>query len=643
MPLNINYYADPRKNTNVGGTTPETARQWFAPMIHFFDRAMGQTLHLARGCYHDIHTAGYDLPGLGSKAHLTIRGYGDGDKPMIDGRNWIEPNNTLRHFPAAQFVYEAPADGGGHVWSIQAGGNAAITGGGNTPTQVFRVFAGARNYGILLGQRTIGEALRRIPDRNGAVEYADIPQSTLDTLAHIKANLTADCPWYGAGSALGYKLYMWTPSSLIDPAAYYGGLAFTQSGQGTVGFNVVSLSGAQDIEINGIDVIGARNATFSIFANDNAAVPTANIRIIDCDAYCALTGWDIRSVTTQAGIDAGVPYGVQDVLVRGCTGNSNSGAREQEPNKTQYGRLSGASDMFYLRGHTKNCVFEDCLSINSLHSAGAFGGFDSRTANPAACGFRRVGMIASEWNTYSRGFGTFMCQDSCFLDQCWTDGANVHSQYFGAPLITGFRAFNARQAERNADDTDGHVLIWAIVSTADNNAIGNYKYFQSKPTNVRFVNCSFGPTFGTPFKLQNYSDGAGLGGLPMASIAAGSVTVENCVFDDNRPERADKPVMSTGANSGAPQIPSIPFRNVALHKYGDAAPKVSLHGVEQAAATASGFTNVVTADPMLGADLRPLAGSPLRGAGVQTKLSAARDASGRRFNATPSIGAFEIA
>lgn len=653
MPFKATYHANPLLTADGVGTTQATARRHFSPMIHFFDRHPEQTLYLADDCFHDLPSPGADIPGFGAKAHLTVRSYGYGAKPVVDLRNWITPQNKVLHGLQLAtpvqigFVYEGPATDGGHIWSLNMANNPALGTSGNTPTPVFRVWAGARNNGKLLHQRTIGEALRRIPDQDGTGNA--IPLATVNTRAHVMANVKETCPWFGGDGTLDYKLYMWTNSQFIDPAAYYEGLACTMQGKGTMGSNGFALGGAQDVEINGIDVIGPRSNAFDIYTLDLVSgntMPSAGIRVINCDTLCTLTGYNLRSQTSMAGIAAGAPYGIQDVLILNCRGNSNSSEKEQEPNKTHYRRLSGASDMFQMRGNMINCRFENVESIDSFHTGLTLGGFDAITAKPASCGAHNLTVRSSEWNAYARGFGIYMCQDSCFIHGVTLDGTNVHSQVVGGPLITNWVGKNARPNIRNADDTEGWLNVWTIVSkgaNGDDLGLGNNAYFLFEPTNLRIVNASLGPCYGTPIKFQSYGDNTSGGVIPgTAAIREGTVKLVNVVIDDSRPERANLPAVKMEKYGAAPEVAVIPFTGVAVHKFGEVMPKVDRHTVIQDINVSPGFSNVITADPKLDANMRPKAGSPLRGAGVATSLVDARDAAGRRFKSTPSIGAFEV-
>lgn len=605
-----NYYVSAAANGDGGNAlTPATAKQHIQPVLYFLNRTLDQNMWIEAGYYYDVANVGAGLPTL-AVSHVKIRRYGDASlgNPCLDGRNWIAPGSK-------RFTYLAPSNGG-HVWKLQIG----------TANVIWRIWSQSTNNGIRLEDRTDGIALRRSPD------------ATAQSEAAILAALNADALWHGADATQAYHLYIWTPTAEQDPADYYRGLSFIQSGAGTTGFDYgFFMRNCQDVLISGVDVKASRNENFIIFGQDDDPVPLANIRIDNCKALLATTGFRVKPITTAGGIAAN-RTAIFDVLFTKCIGDTGTSPIEQENNNLLYSRLSGASDMFYFTNRIENVRAEDCTSINGFHCGATFGVIDANSSLPKKTGFRRHLSKSDTWSAYTRGVATFNCEDSCFIDQCTIDGMNVRSQVSGGVLMTSTRFINSRKSIRKFQDTDGHLGIESFIGDQGTLGIGNERYVYLNPTRVRIYNCTFGPSYGTPIQFNAYVAGASLGGgLTPAIFAAGSVKVANCLFMDTRPERVNLPIFLTYNQT---TMGIQPFENCALYKFGGAAPTVLHDSTTTNAAADTWFSNAITVDPGVDELLRPMAGSALIGAGKRFGMKL-RDNSGREVPAgTAHIGAF---
>jgi hypothetical protein len=610
------YFANASQLDDSGaGTSMGAAKRTLQPLIFFLGYGVNQSIFLRTGRFYDVTSVGAGIPSI-QRAHVKIRPYGtDSGNPCLDGRNWIAPNTSL-------FTYEGPAAGGGAVWSIQRG----------TTNQVARVFAASTNNGVLLSQRTIGEALRRAQD------------SVLDTLPSIQANLSESDCWYGAGSALGYRLYMWTPSQFIDPSVYYQGLSFYQSGAGTTGFvNAFSITKAQDILVQDIDVIGSRGAAFSVTAADTDTMPTCNIIIERCTTWAThASAVRVQQSVSAAGIAADA-WLLSDVLIKDCAGYTNSGPREQEPN-TNYAWHSQASDMYMALDRVQNVVFDGCLSVDARHSAFASGTFAANSTKSRSVKFVRCEARASAWNTYARGFGLGDCEPSVVIEQCTFDGMNVRSQPNGSVRVRGCVFKNSRSFMRDLPDTDGHISVESYILDRGTAGIGNERYIYVQPIDIVIENCSFGPSSGPAIDVLAYYANPQAGTLPFAQVNSGTITVRNNLFLDTHSKRVGKPFASL-RGEGPLVIGTQTFENNAIYRpTGDVPSVVYTTGSTPVSTTynvntAPGFVSTLTVDPKVSKDMRPLSGSPLIGSGKYMGHSAGND--GRRFNFSPSIGAFE--
>lgn len=616
-----NWYVDASASGDANpnnATTPALAKQHLMPVMFFLNRTLDQNIWIKAGYYYDVTAVGAGMAGLVA-SHVKIRRYGTGGNPVIDGRNWIAPGSN-------RFTPEGPGPNGGFVWSLQIG----------TAEPVHRVFANSVNNGILLNQRTDGYGLRRIPDK--AAGQTILP-ATIDNLAYVKNALKPECPWYGSGAGLGFKLYMLTPVDQ-DPATYFAGLSFIQAGAGTVGFDCAfRITQAQDILIQGLDFAATRSEAIVIGGVDTAAVTCCSIRILDCNFKQVLTNAvKVQSISSNAGIAADRVV-VSDVLVKRCTMDVSSNALEQETDNDLYGRLVAASDLIAFFDRIDQVRAEDCIIINAYHTAAALGASDAKSSRPRRTGFRRIKAIASSWNAYARAYESKPCERSCFFDQVYAEGMNVRSQFVGAPLVTSPKFVGARAAIRKDGATDGHLVFETYIGETKNPAVtGEERYIPQEPEDVRIYNGTFGPSPGTPIQFNTYQAGSALGGgRPPAQFAAGTVTIKNALFLDTDPLRSALPVLSSYVEvpMGVQNVD-----NCAVYKGAGITPTVLLSGSTYNIAAAPGFVDIMTVNPMVDAQLQPLQNSPLIGNGkrVASKL---RDITGREMKTRASIGAHE--
>lgn len=602
------YFADSSQATDGGTpTTPGGAKKYFSTLLSgYLSRSLDQTLSLRGGRFYDVSAVGAGMPSL-QASHVRIRPYGESGNPCLDARNWIAP-------VAGQFTLVGSAAAGGAVWSIQVGTTSNIT----------RVWAASTNNGVLLSQRTIGEAIGHVPD------------AVTDSLPAILAALNVNDNWYGGQSGLGYRLYIWTPSELIDPALYYQGISFVQSGTGTMGFDSMRMTRVQDILWQNIDIIGTRSDTLLIDATDTDNVPVRGIVIEDSNMMgCYLSGIRVRQASTATGL-ASKLTAVSDVVIRRTTANTNTSPKEQE-RTTAWSRLSGASDLYWISGPVDNVRIEDSVSINGFHCGATLGTSDANNAETKRSGFRRHKVKAAPWTTYTRAYSSFMCDDRCFIDRCESDGTNTLSQFSGGILVNSTVWKNMRPGIRKQGrDTDGVIAISTFIFDGKNASLGSDRYVQIKPTNVRIYNCSLDSSYGPAIQLNAYYTTAGSGKIP-ESLAAGSVDIKNMMILDTLESRRGLPVMTTYKEStltvGEPIVDST-----LIYKDGEV-PTVEFMGTTYPATSAPGFSNILTDNPKVDAELRPMSDSPLLNAG--RSIAVKTDNRGKRFNAKPTIGAFE--
>lgn len=613
------YYVSAKANGDSGNAlTPATAKQHLRPVIFFLNRSLNQNIWLERGYFYDVDAVGNGMPGIVA-SHVKIRPYGTGGKPRLDGRNWIAPGSS-------RFTYVGTATGpeGGHVWKLQIG----------TANTIWRLWCKAVNNGIRLEDRTEGVALRTTPDATAQNETA------------IRAALSSFSPWHAGDTTLGFRLYMWTPSDSIDPADYWEGIAFIQSGAGTLGFDSgFSINRSQDILIEDIDVTAPRINSVFVNATDTDPITCNSIRVRNVNATHVTTAYRVRQTTTAAGIAGGL-VAIFDVLFTKCIANTNTSPDEQETDNALYSRLSGASDLFSFTGKIENVRAEDCTSINGMHVGAVFGVIDAKPSLPRKTGFRRHKVIAESWTAYSRGYTNYLCEDSCFFDQCVADSMNVRSQFSGGVLITSPVSINMRKSLRKNQNTDGHFVIESGVGNPGTAGItGDDRFVYQYPSNLRIYNPTLGPCKGAPIQFNAYLPTPALiaAGANAAPFPAGSVTIKNMNLVDTDADRAGFPVVEMYAETSKDAIASQNIDTANIYKSGET-PTVSVNlsniGTTVTPVTSAvGFNSITTVNPMLDENLRPKQGSPLIGNGKNVGLK--KDNLGKLFKSKPTIGAYE--
>lgn len=612
-------YVDPTVADNSGDGSQAQPKKYIDSVLRVLKFATDKNVLMRGGYCHSVEPGTTWNTGL-DVTNATIGAYWlPGDEPgnpMIDGINWLAPG-------AKTWTLEGPADAGGFVWSVQLG----------TANDVKRVWAGSANTGMRLSQRTMGDALRRTPDDN----RFGIPVTT-DTIASIKATLNVNDAWYGAGSALTYKLYMWT-SDDRDPATYYGGLAIAQSGTDTVGIgSMFSIFTTKKLAVSDIDMRGATAWPVQITVTDSPAVACEDITFTRCKAYGSIQGFRVSQNSTLAYNTV-----VRRITFRECVADTLTCAREQEPGQA-YTRFS-AQDQYFIGGRVLGVQFVDCVSINPGHAAISIGAWDAIGARPIQSGYLRHRVEVADFCTYARSLNMAGCESSCYIQNCTFIGTNVVGQIAGSGRVTGNKFFGLRKAIRKPSNatqaTDGWLSVTCYRTVSGNGSVGNDNVLDLRPENLLIANNSCSGSYGTPLEVDLFIADAGRPAKPVPlTIPDGAFIFQNNIIIDTVPGREGKPYMTTYNDNGMSLGTQI-FRSNLIYN-GTGKPSSAKWGATTYPSlhSAPGHIGNLTLDPKVDKNLIPMEDSPLIRAGRFCGTTV--DFTGKRFGLKPTIGAHEV-
>lgn len=630
--VDIIRYVDPlAPNDDGDGLTPQTARKFFTTLAtgssgtgNVVNRSLDRKIIRMRGgLCHGPKTANL-WTGSVSGWNVVFEPYWlPGDEqtnPLIDGLTWLDED-------AGGWTLEGTADKGGYFWSRQLG----------TSQTVRRVWTNAKNTGLKRSERTLGDALRRTANKT-----QDGFTLTADNLASIKATLSSTEQWYGAGSTLTYKLYMWTPggTEADNPSKYYKGLAIAQAGAGTFGFGFgFGFFNSRDFHVRNIDVRGAATTTFAIAVTDTDAI-CQNITFYRCQALGTFSGFRITQIATAAYLTA-----IENVEVRECHVDPLTSALEQEPNEAF--SLISSADQCDIRGKVKKVSFIDCSGRNPGHAGVNLGSWDSAGAKPIQTGYLRHRVECDDWASYSRSIGMSLCEPSCYIIGCTFKGTNVVAQLAGSGAVVGNKFIGLRKGIRKISDAfnsfDGWFNIAIYRADGLNANVGNDKYWDMKPEGLLVAHNSCDGCYGTPIDLIYFKENnaTALNAKAQTPLADNSLMVYNNLFIDSVAERAGKPMVVVASAAGAPDMGVQTFRRNAFYSAIGQPVTVRYKGTPYTDINSvPGFQGNMTQNPRVGSDLKPRPDSPLIAAGQY--VGAVADYRGKRFGRQPTIGAYEV-
>lgn len=553
-------------------------------------------------CYSPVN--GY-FPRL-QKNGLTLCAYG-----LPDGLSFTD-SEIWDHYPILDGLTYENSNATG--WTYEGDGVWSKT---FASAKAKRVWFGAVNTGVLITQRVIGTAYRRTPD------------ATADNLTAIKAALNNADRWHPAGSALGWKLYIYTGSATLSPPAYYDGLAILIADGATIGAQEgVYITQSVGAQAQNIHVRGAFGDSARIASLSSDTILTDEAIIQECLA--SYTGAaNVFSIRTSGLNNTDPRKKISRSYIVDTKADSKTSQYEQEPSSA-YSNLA-TMDMYVITGNAEDCHIQDFEAINSAHVGAAMGG--QEFSEPVNCSIKYGHIKFDNWITYGRGLASSRMTSSV-INACHVEGQNVRSQFADGHIV-GNLWTNMRASIRKPTTDE-----WAAVECYAydyGGADGPYRYEVRKPRDLRIehntVILPIASPGAYPLLLTTYGSAYPISD-PNPSIDLNTVKVRNNIVVLDTP----RSWLASFANGGA--IADQLVQNNIIYTSGADA-TVRWAGATVGMNARTGHTGNLNVNPMLGADYRPLASSPAVGAGTPTGTTYA-DRLGVAFNpTTPTIGAFQ--
>ncbi len=350
------YWVDPLNGSdaNAGTVLGSPKKSLYSA---FTAAAAGSSIHLAAGLCHPAGTSGTAndrsfvssggfIQGAG-KAGIVVDGYDAGygyDRPVLDGMAWSNPGDVgWSHV-------------GSGVWKLQPAGASAY---------VRRLWIDSRANGLLIADRRLGTSARRCDD----AAPGETPTFHATEAAVIAALTAGVGIWYGTSnngdfSAAPWALYMYTGSTTVDPATFYGGIAWVQVGVSAA--NLVWRNGADGGQLRDVVVRGTA-ASYGTGIGNLSSGGIAGLLLLNVgiEAY-GLSGLEIAAKGASG-------YLVSGVEVRNVTLDAKTSENEVELGANEFyegiddveiGQCSGVS----IRGLTvhTHASTHSGLSIGNL-------------------------------------------------------------------------------------------------------------------------------------------------------------------------------------------------------------------------------------------------------------------------------------
>jgi hypothetical protein len=490
---------------------------------------------------------------------------------------------------------------------------------------VRRLFVASRSTGQLTTDRVIGDAKKRATVTGST---STVLNPTLES--DILGNLTTVTPWFGAGAALGWALYVYTGSTTIDPPTFYDGIAFIQADGVAVGaVNSIEWSNAEGLFVQNQVFRGPGGAGVRFNPLNANTKDTSNFLIQDIKCTHI---WQ-NGIKMQRVAELAPTWLVKNGVIRRAAVTYNTNVDELDKLTTET-FLSGSGDGIVLNAGSDNILVTNSSVQDAFH-VGISLGSDSTALNVTNnCTFEDSVVNISSWNTYGRGSCSYNGTGNK-IRRCTFDGQNVRSQYAGGVTVENNIWKNCKQSSRKPGVSQWMGTESYVFDNAS--TLGNtVRYQQITPTDVRLINNTVQGTYFDDFiRLNSFASA-----FPVTPDAwvPGSVTIKNNIIIG---PAATVTLRATdgGGNASVIQNPVVSKNYFYTGTTGDN--KVVWKGTATPLASAPGFTLNSEANPNLDASLRPLHNSPVLRAGEHTGYK--RDYFGRQRPKTPSIGAIDLA
>lgn len=589
----VTRYVDASMPDDRGdGLTPATAKR--TPTAARALSADGDKILIKAGyCYAPV--SGHFMY-LRGKSNIEIGTYGtSSDKPILDGLTYENPG-------VVGWSYI-----GSGVWKKAFGGY-----------YVRRLWVGSTSLGNLASQRVLGTAKRRA---TGSALGLYGPSADPSSDANVIAGLSTHDIWFGAGTTLGYALYVYTGSATINPPNYYGGIAFLQADGVAVGATeAIYVQAGSGIYAHDLHIRGTSTASIRLAGQNSDGQDVADCLFEDCMVTAACEG------AFKSGIvgELTPAYRIKSVTVRRIYCDYLTSPDEQEPDDT-YSYLSGLCDMFSIADGSVVVSVENCTIINSAHVGVVVGSSVMSSTPPAGCRVINNTIRFDSWQTYARGLSNFD-GDALFTGNL-IDGQSTSAQFAGSAKVIGNVWTNLRACIRKPA-TAQWIAVESYMYDTGTGGIGNLRYVRLNPLNVLIANnTAYGPA-ASALSFNFYSVALGDANN---TFDAGAVTVRNNIvygllstFLDNNED--------IGKTVGQQTL-----TNNCVYNGSTGDNKVVLHGTRYSINAAPGCTNNIETNPQLDTLYRPQAAGVKRGGAYINGT----DFYAKQFYYPPNIGAVD--
>lgn len=601
----VTRYLDASRPDDTGaGTSEATAKKTWNAVVATL--GSGDTLKVRGGRCYDTSTS--DFAKIQNLSNITIEPY---DLPAITTRQGQWDNYPILD----GLIWENSGTGGwthegSGVWSKNFGASS-------TAHACKRIWTGCSNTGVLISQRTLGTARRRTPSATG------------DTLAAITAALNTTDIWHPGGAGTGYKLFIYTGSTTINPPTFYNGLALSMQTATVGAYCPVQITKADNITVRKLHARGGIQNSFFAYTLVADTRDTHDILFEDCLATCMyVAGFTVRD-GTQNDLNHRMLWNVRFVR---CVGDTLSSSTEQDPATTY--SFTALLNMYEITGAVYNCWAEDCETYNAGHVSIVVGAGFNNLFIPENCGFIRHYTYWDSWASYGRGMSTNRGRN-IYVIGCTFDGQNVQSQIVDGIIVSN-KWINMRQSIRKAG-TDGVVSFEVYAQDWGQTVFGNDRYVISQPTRLVFANnlivdC---PNIYQAIQFTTYG-GKGYPVPDPDGIHQSMWITNNIVIDRVQPTRP----WLAGWHNGGSTIWTQVIKNNLVWTNGGGTPFTKWGGTTYTLNTCPGESGTITTSPLINETTwKVAAGSPAIAAGYHVGYYP--DGEGKYFNPKPSIGLYE--
>lgn len=586
------YVDASRPDDSGSGLTTATAKR--TPRAAQLIAKPGDKILLKTGYCYDPSSNGLFFH-INYQSDLEIGTYGTAsDKPILDALTYQNPG-------VAGWTYVS-----GGVWKKKF-----------ASFYIRRLWVGSTSLGNLISNRTVGTAKRRATGA-GLTGTGANPSE-----ASILAALNSRDIWFGGGPATSYTLYVYTGTASIDPPRYYGGLAFIQSDNVSVGsVTGIHVENQSGIYAHGLHIRGCGTVGIQLYSQNS------NVRdVSDClfEDITVTHPWE-GAFRSRIARQLAPAFRCKSTTVRRVYSDYSTHPDEQEPDMS-YNYMSGMADLFNLTDGSVGITVEECTAINAGHIGIVVGSTLMRSAPPVGCRVLNNKVFFDEWHTYGRGLACFDADATTLFAGNLIDGQNTRSQFSGSGQIVGNVWTNLRNSIRRPGSAQW-IAVESYIYDTFSSSIGDERYIRINPKSLLIAhNTAYGPK-DAAIGFHFYSSSTGPADN---SFNPGTVSVINNIVHSPASQ-----FLSTYEDPGKTIGQQLVMANCVYNTFtGDN--KIRWRGSNYKINSAPGCSSNIEVDPQLDTLYRPCA-TPLIRTGLYL---GGKDFYGKEFYNPPNIGAVD--